>query len=788
MNLWFASHFFHPGMLAAGGALLALPVLIHLINRLRYRRVRFAAMEFLLSSQQRNRRRILLEQLLLLLMRMAIVAGLVLLIARYIVDPGQLSIFRGAKAHHVVLLDDSASMRDRWGETSAFAEALGVVRELLSQGAQRPDTQTFSLLALSKPEQPFVSQRDVNEAFVLEMATKLDPGTFHSTHQALDLVAGLRAAQKYLAEEKGAVQQLHVVSDFRERDWRDQKAIAGVIEELESAGVVVNLVKTVPQTHANLALTELSGAVQVAAAGVPLRLKLGVTNFGTQPVTEVRIALTDDNVKLPLSVVIDRIEPQTTAYHEVDVRLTTPTQHRLAATLDADALAEDNTRYLAVDVTPNVPVLIVDGDPAGEAGSYVADSLAADPLSTGIAPLIDAPDALRRRNLDEFRCIYLLNVPELPADAVDALEKYVRAGGGLAWFVGDAVRAVHYNEILYRGGEGSFPLPLGGAPLDLPADATTTEADLVPSDHPLFAVLQGDDNPFLASVHIKKFFPPGEGWVADDTQRGDGVVTLARLRNGRPCLVERSYGQGRIVACLTTAQPQWNDWALNPSYVVFQLDLMKYLARRDRGLPVRAVGEPIRLALDPAQYTENIEITGPAPEGERTTRLQAAPEAVDAESGGKSDAGGSDAETRGRGDGVKDSASSSPRPPLPASPPHSSPVLLTATYRDTDTPGIYGVRLMNQAQQAETRLLAYNVPAVESDLELATTANLRKRLGAATGVQIQEPGQFQWLQGADAGAEIRQFLLWLLLALLVGEQLLAYRLSYHPTALSPAGM
>src|SRR3972149_9420878 len=76
MGTWIAQHFFNPAyVLPWGAALLSLPVIIHLINRMRYKRVRFAAMEFLLKSQQRNRRRLLLEQLLLLLLRMAGVAG-----------------------------------------------------------------------------------------------------------------------------------------------------------------------------------------------------------------------------------------------------------------------------------------------------------------------------------------------------------------------------------------------------------------------------------------------------------------------------------------------------------------------------------------------------------------------------------------------------------------------------------------------------------------------------------------------------------------------------------------
>lgn len=115
-------------------ALLAAPVIIHLINRMRYRTVRFAAMEFLLQSEQRNRRRLLLEQLLLLLLRILIVLAIVMLIARLILDPGQLSLFRGTKSHHVVLLDDSLSMRERRGETTAFAEALKIINELASEG------------------------------------------------------------------------------------------------------------------------------------------------------------------------------------------------------------------------------------------------------------------------------------------------------------------------------------------------------------------------------------------------------------------------------------------------------------------------------------------------------------------------------------------------------------------------------------------------------------------------------------------------------------------------------
>ena len=56
------------------GFLLALaPLLIHLINLMRRKRVQWAAMDFLLRSYKKHRRWIWLKQLLLLLMRMALI-------------------------------------------------------------------------------------------------------------------------------------------------------------------------------------------------------------------------------------------------------------------------------------------------------------------------------------------------------------------------------------------------------------------------------------------------------------------------------------------------------------------------------------------------------------------------------------------------------------------------------------------------------------------------------------------------------------------------------------------
>src|SRR3954454_14924170 len=99
--------FTHPWYMAAGGAAVSLPILIHLINRMRFKRIRWAAMEFLLKSQKRNQRKLIIEQLILLMLRILLVLLLGFLVARFVYGSGG---SRGAS--HVVVLDDTLSMFD----------------------------------------------------------------------------------------------------------------------------------------------------------------------------------------------------------------------------------------------------------------------------------------------------------------------------------------------------------------------------------------------------------------------------------------------------------------------------------------------------------------------------------------------------------------------------------------------------------------------------------------------------------------------------------------------------
>src|SRR5271165_187394 len=103
--------FLNPGFLLIAAALISAPIIIHLINRMRFKRIRWAAMEFLLKAQKKNRRRLIIEQLILLALRCLLVALVGLLALRF--TGFNFQDFQKKQSLHIALIDDTFSMSDK---------------------------------------------------------------------------------------------------------------------------------------------------------------------------------------------------------------------------------------------------------------------------------------------------------------------------------------------------------------------------------------------------------------------------------------------------------------------------------------------------------------------------------------------------------------------------------------------------------------------------------------------------------------------------------------------------
>src|SRR6201994_3910509 len=107
MSRWFLTR----GFSWAGLALSAIPIIIHLLNRRRFKTVTWAAMEYLLRAMRKNRRRLKFEQMVLLVTRCLVLALLGTALARPMMCENAATNAMGGRAGlNVLVIDNSYSM------------------------------------------------------------------------------------------------------------------------------------------------------------------------------------------------------------------------------------------------------------------------------------------------------------------------------------------------------------------------------------------------------------------------------------------------------------------------------------------------------------------------------------------------------------------------------------------------------------------------------------------------------------------------------------------------------
>jgi len=237
--------FTHPWYMAAGGAAVSLPILIHLINRMRFKRIRWAAMEFLLKSQKRNRRRLIIEQLILLLLRILLMLLAGFLVARF------LPVGAGARGGtHVIVVDDTLSMRDRSKDADAYNAGLLQIKKIVEQAnkaASRQEIQVFLLSEVNKPS-PFYEDV-ISDQTSRKIADKFAALGNRPTMLHAAPLPGLQKGRELLNNLQGDAPQgsrnLYFISDFRDADWAassDSEKIAAEVKAAVEDGIHVNLI------------------------------------------------------------------------------------------------------------------------------------------------------------------------------------------------------------------------------------------------------------------------------------------------------------------------------------------------------------------------------------------------------------------------------------------------------------------------------------------------------------------------------------------------------------------
>ena len=512
--------FLQPILLWALPAVL-LPLLIHLLNRLRYRQVDWAAMAFLLAAARRSTHSARVRHWLLLACRMLIVLLIILALSRPQVRGRLAALAGGVPDTVLLLLDRSASMETqaqsggvsrREQALSFFAQAGGGRRAagsyVLIENAQRKP------LALRHPS-------------ALQGLALCGP-----TDTAADVPAMLRTALDYIIKNKCGRTEILLASDLQESNWmpgdREWETLRAQLAGL-APDVSVLLLDLAGAGGANMALAMQEAVVRQAGGRAVLNLTMDIR------------ANESVSAAFPLLITMDgtRRQVDTAMEHAAELRFSTGMD--LAGDgapgwghveLPADANRRDNVSYF------------VYGDvPAGR-------------LAVAVDEPVDA--AIWRAAAGRSRPVDGVSLQDASRIKTDELAVLIMQGGDQA--------ATEHAAAFATAGGVVLLLPPGGAGEWAALGIEWLGVDQAPAGAP-FRVPVWDEHDGLLSRTSDGMNLPVDALAVtcrqrfrftDASGRGAAGRVLAQYADGSPFIEERQIGAGRLFGCSTRPGTEWS--------------------------------------------------------------------------------------------------------------------------------------------------------------------------------------------------------------------------------------
>ena len=728
----------------AGLIAVAVPLIIHLRRSRRATRIVFSTTRFFDDRFIRSARRARLQDRLLMLLRMLLLALLALALARPALRlPGISRLFGlgGGKRVVALVVDDSASM-GATGPGGALLDrardaALAVLDDCSALNGDEATVilagrrDTGPVVLFEKPTVDLAAVRDALEAIeVTDLATDLGGGV----RKALEVIGAAEGS----ASRGGLTREVYVFSDMQ---------ATGLEDGLLAPGPLAGLMFVAPGAGADAAADNLCvEAVQYGAArpllGVPFAFRALVTNHGDEPRNAVvRLQVGEETVARK-RVTLPPGRGQVVRFTH---RFTRAGWSGGFVAVDVesgaapDALESDNRRHFALQVRDHLRILAVNGAASEvavndelfffRAALQAASAERANDASAAPVHIEETdvpgitPDRVRDTPL-----VLLANVGHLPAPALETLEAYVDRGGSLLVTLGDRVEPAAYDDWTgaHRLHGGLLPGRLTGTvePSDPHAAGGSNFIAAVDNTHPAMAGFGDGQLGSLNTVRLYRYA----------VVESDEAAVILRDAAGRPLLLEKRFGRGRVMLFAGTIDRDGTNFPLQPAFVPWVYRLTAYLSQGglDRAGFV-PTGRLVRLPA-PATRVEPMQIGLP-----------------------------------GGGTGYP-----VPDPDAPAGSPGSA-------FGETVRAGVYAVRTAGEREPFV--MFAANIPEEESIPVLLDKEDMASRVDpAAAWVFVDDPADVVPVsRAARQGFGLWDHLLALALVVAVAEPWIANRLSRRRT-------
>ena len=459
------------GFLVAGGLCALGPIIIHLLNRRRFKVVQWAAMDFLREAMQRNRRIMQIRDIILLVLRTAAVFFFGLALAQPFFSKKREGLNEHQPVHAILAIDNSLSM-----DYGTSAEGTGLTRakeKAKSLIDKLPAGSKISVIPICGSREGYSPDPYDTKENALEALEKIE-----IVDRSATVLKAVNEAKKASEAAPELAKRIIFISDQQESNWKDLTS-PETLKDLPAMQVVdVSLPNPKNAWIADLRVqdgladveTPSTIVVQIQYSGldakrdVPVKLFLGESVIGEKlAMLEPGEGTREVDFEYTFNALSEMPEPGK------------PVFVTLKATIDQDELPSDDQRFLAVPVVAALPVVFVDqfgAEDEDPARNRLGETVRLRKLLAPKAAREEAPrqvvkikhvraDELTQDVLSDARLVVVAGLANIDdVNTVPLLRDYVKQGGQLLIAAGAEFNPDSWNAAAWKDGEGILPAPL----------------------------------------------------------------------------------------------------------------------------------------------------------------------------------------------------------------------------------------------------------------------------------------------------------------------------------------
>ncbi|MHC4606308.1 MAG: BatA domain-containing protein, partial [Planctomycetota bacterium] len=597
--------FLNPGLLwfSIGGSV---PVIIHLLHRQRFRRIRWAAMEFLLRALKKTQRRMRLENLILLALRILIMIVLAMAIAKPFFKEPPIGALAETETLYVLVIDNSYSM----GFKKVQRTSLDVAKVAAKEFVQKRRISEGDRIAVTlMSEYPGVLVHPTNKKDQVEKSI----ADIRLSDYGTNIYRTLMGLEPLLGRPAPFRKEVYIVTDLQRIAWeppteREAKSLKDLLKRISNRKQTKFFLLDVGTRNAdNYALVSLRvDGRSIVDVHHTTTFAADLYNFSDASLDSVPVTLYVDGNQVDSRPTFLEANTTTTVKFRYDFIEAGP--HHVEARIEPDFLPVDDSRHLAVNVRRSLQALVVDGEPGTRLESetfFFSKVLDTSGGGRDFRVTGTTSQLFSAEGVEKYDFVVLANVESVDPTKVEQLEKFVRFGGGLLLALGDRVNPVSYNEFLWKDGEGLLPAEIGDYAGD-PRHENPRRISGARLDHPVFLTFRDKLSAALYDLIFYEYFRTEPGT--------EGVDVLARFDDNlsSPLLLEKRFGEGKVLLMTTAIDNEWNESIPGlPPYYVIMCNLSKHLASRPASRLNLQVGEPIQLLLPMTHYAQDFDLHTP---------------------------------------------------------------------------------------------------------------------------------------------------------------------------------